>query len=168
MATDLNNVTIIGRLTRDVELSYTPGNNTALAKFSIANNEYRGNNQDDQVSYFDIVVWGRMAEVCNQFLTKGRQAAISGRLRQERFQDKSGQNRSKVVIVASNLQFIGGRNENNQGSNNGFSQGNQMGQRSPQMAQGNGQANQMGQENGSHMTAWADDIIPDDDDPPFF
>ena len=123
MATDLNNCVIIGRLTRDVELSYTSGNNTALAKFSIANNEFRGSNQEEQVSYFDIVVWGKMAEVCNQFLAKGRQVAINGRLRQERFQDKQGQNRSKVVIVASNVQFIGGRGDGPQ-QGGGFSQGN--------------------------------------------
>lgn len=126
MATDINQVFLIGRLTKDVELSYTPGNNTALVKFSMANNEFRGNNQDEQVSYFDIVVWGKMAEVCNQFLAKGRQVAIVGRLRQERFQDKQGQNRSKVVIVAANVQFLSDRS---QGGNNGQAsqQSNQQG-----------------------------------------
>ena len=123
MANDINQVILIGRLTRDVELSYTPNNNTALARFGIACNEYRGQGKNEEVNYFDIVVWGKMAEVCNQFISKGKQVAISGKLRQERYQDKQGQNRSKVSIVANSVQFIGGQGEQ---KNQGQQQNNQQ------------------------------------------
>ena len=110
MAYDINSVLIVGRLTRDVELSYTPTNNTPVAKFGLANNSGRGDSPDS-VSYFEITAWNKVAETCNQYLQKGRQVVVQGRLQQDRFQDKMGQNRSQVKIIATSVQFVGGRGE---------------------------------------------------------
>ena len=98
---------MVGRLTRDPELSYTAGDK-ALCKFSIANNR---SSEAETVSYFDVTTWDKTAQSCGQYLKKGRQVVIQGRLIQSRFQDKNGQNRSKVEINANTVQFIGGRDE---------------------------------------------------------
>ena len=102
MGFDVNRVVIIGRLTRDVELSYT-SNQVAICKFSIANNA-RG--EKEFVNFFDVVVWNKMAELCNQYIKKGSQVLLDGRLQQERFQDREGNNRSRVKIVADTVQFL--------------------------------------------------------------
>jgi single-strand DNA-binding protein len=105
---DINHVTLIGRLTRDAELRYTAGGQ-AVCKFSIAVNRRRknGDQWEDEANFFDIVLWGRQGESLNQYLVKGKMIGVEGELRQDRWQ-QDGQNRSKVEIVASNLQLLGG------------------------------------------------------------
>jgi single-strand DNA-binding protein len=105
---DLNSVALIGRLTRDAELKYTAGGQ-AVCKFSIAVNRRRknGDQWEDEANYFDIVLWGRQGESLNQYLVKGKQIGVDGELRQDRWQ-QDGQNRSKVEIVANNIQLLGG------------------------------------------------------------
>ncbi|MDR1955304.1 MAG: single-stranded DNA-binding protein [Treponema sp.] len=105
---DLNHVVLIGRLTRDAELKYT-ANGQAVCKFSIAVNRRRKNGDQwvDEANFFDIVVWGRQGESLNQYLVKGKMVGIDGELRQDRW-EQDGQNRSKVEIVANNLQLLGG------------------------------------------------------------
>lgn len=115
---DTNTVVLIGNLTRDPELAYTPSNNTALCKFAIANN---GRKKDD-VGFFDIVCFGKTAETCNQYLNKGNKVSITGRLEQSRYQDKSGQNRSSINIVANTVQFLTPKNNSGQG---GYQKNNQ-------------------------------------------
>ena len=112
MAQDINQVILVGRLTRDPELSYT-SNEMAICKFSIANNRFkRKDQQDDEVNYFDIVTWDKLATLCDKFLAKGRQVIVEGRLKQDRFVDKNtGQNRSKIEITATNIQFLGSKQE---------------------------------------------------------
>lgn len=100
---DLNNVNIIGRLVRDPEIRYTQ-NGTAMARISIANNSIE--NKKEYVNYFDVNVWGKQAENCNQYLKKGSQVAISGTLRQNRWTDQTGQNRYKIEINANIVQFL--------------------------------------------------------------
>ena len=100
MAIDLNQVTMLGRLTKDPELRYTQQGNP-VCTFSIANNQ-----GPDQVSFFDIVVWNKQAENCSQYLSKGKLIAITGKLNQRRWQDQNGQARSKIEIVASVVQFL--------------------------------------------------------------
>jgi single-strand DNA-binding protein len=134
---DLNHVTLIGRLTRDAELKYTPGG-LAISSFSIAVNRRRksGDQWIDEVSYFDINLYGKSAESLKQYLTKGKQVAVDGELRQDRW-EKDGQNHSRIVIVANNVQLLGGNtgsgnysnaggfapaNNNPQGYNQGYSQ----------------------------------------------
>jgi single-strand DNA-binding protein len=105
---DINHVVLVGRLTRDAELKYT-NNGTALSKFSLAVNRSikRGDQWTDEVSFFDCTLWGKQAEAVSQYLTKGKQVAIDGELRQNRW-EQDGQNRSKVEINANNLQLLGG------------------------------------------------------------
>lgn len=119
MARDLNSVVIVGRLTRDPEVKYTP-NGQALAKMSIANNtSYTQNNElKEYVNYFDITVWGNQAVNCQKYLRKGSQIIVQGRLRQDRWEDKTtGKTVSKVEILADNIQFLGSANGNGGQSN---------------------------------------------------
>ena len=113
---DLNHVVEIGRLTRDInerDFAYTTGG-TARLNLSIAVNrsEKRNGEWNNRASYFDVTVWGKQAENIKQYLHKGKQIAVDGYLDQQRW-EKDGQKYSKVVIVANNVQLLGG-NENNQ------------------------------------------------------
>jgi len=113
MAASLNRVVEIGNLTRDPELQYTPSG-TAKCSLGVAvNRTYKNSNGEyvDDVSYFDIIAWGKLGETCHKYLTKGRQVAVEGRLQQDRW-EKDGQKRSKVFIVADSVQFLGSHNEN--------------------------------------------------------
>ena len=104
---DVNQVVIVGRLTRDAELKYT-SNGYAIGSFSIAVNRKRKNGEQwvDEANFFDISLFGKSAESLNQYLVKGKQVVIQGELRQDRW-EQDGQSRSKVVIVASNVQLLG-------------------------------------------------------------
>ncbi len=108
MANDINTVVLVGRLTRDAELKYT-NTGTAVCKFSLAVNRRKrsGEQWTDEVSYFDIVLWGKQGEAIHQYLGKGKQVAVNGELRQNRW-EQDGQKRSKVEINANNVQLLGG------------------------------------------------------------
>jgi len=116
---DVNHVVLIGRLTRDAELKYT-ASGQAVCKFSIAVNRRRktGDQWVDEPNFFDIVLWGKQGETLNQYLVKGKQVGVDGELRQDRW-EQDGQNRSKVEIVANNLQLLGGGNSGNGSFNSG-------------------------------------------------
>jgi single-strand DNA-binding protein len=105
---DINHVVLVGRLTRDAELKYT-ANGQAVCKFSVAVNRRRKNGDQwvDEANFFDIVLWGRQGESLNQYLVKGKMVGVEGELRQDRW-EQDGQNRSKVEIVAANIQLLGG------------------------------------------------------------
>ena len=105
---DINNVVLVGRLTRDAELKYT-ASGQVFCKLALAINRRRkvGEKWEDEVNYFDVVSWGRQGEALNQYLLKGKQVGIEGELRQDRWQ-QDGQNRSKIEIVANNIQLLGG------------------------------------------------------------
>jgi len=104
---DLNHVVLIGRLTRDAELKYT-ANGQAVCKFSIAVNRRKkqGDQWVDEANFFDVVLWGRQGETLNQYLVKGKMVGVDGELRQDRW-EQEGQNRSKVEVIANNLQLLG-------------------------------------------------------------
>lgn len=111
MAGDLNRVTIIGRLTRDPELKYIQSG-SAVANFSIATNKIyttTSGDKKEEVSYFDCVAWGKMGEILAEYCQKGRRIAIEGRLQQRRWDDQDGNKRSKVEIIADNIQFLDGK-----------------------------------------------------------
>lgn len=105
---DTNSVLLIGRLTRDAELKYL-SSGTAVCKFAIASNRSKkqGDSYVDEVSYFDIVLWGKSGEALNQYLVKGKQVAITGNLHQNRW-EQDGQARSKIEVMAENVQLLGG------------------------------------------------------------
>ena len=107
MASDLNNIMLIGRLTKDPESKYLPSG-SAVVEFSIANNYYVSSKNSNEVNYFDVVAFGKMAETVAKYLTKGKQVAISGTLRQDRWQDKdTNAPRSKVRIIMQSMQMLG-------------------------------------------------------------
>ena len=108
MANDTNSVVLVGRLTRESELRFTSGG-TAVSRFSIAVNRMKrsGDQREEEVSFIDITVWGKQAEVLNPYLTKGRQICVNGELRQSRW-EQDGQSRSRIEVVANNIQLLGG------------------------------------------------------------
>jgi single-strand DNA-binding protein len=103
---DLNNVLIEGNLVRDPELAYTV-KEQAFCNFAIALNRFYKQDevQKKEVSYFDIVIWGKRAETCAQQLKKGRGVRVFGRLKQERWQDETGNAHRKVRIIAEQVEF---------------------------------------------------------------
>jgi len=108
---DINNVVLVGRLTRNAELKYT---NTGfpVSKVSIAVNKKRKKDDQwiDEVNYFDVTIWGKTAENLQPYLLKGKQVGIQGELKQDRW-EQDGQSRSKVEVVATNVMLLGGKSE---------------------------------------------------------
>jgi single-strand DNA-binding protein len=104
---DVNIVALVGRLTRDAELKYT-NSGQPICRFSIAVNRSRkqGDQWVDEASFFDVDYWGKGGEAVNQYLVKGKQVAVEGELRQDRW-EQDGQTRSKVLIAANNVQLLG-------------------------------------------------------------
>ena len=111
MANDLNVVALSGRLTRESELRYTNGG-MAICRFSLAVNRRtkKGDNWEDEASFFDCSMFGKSAEGVNQFLEKGKQVNVVGELRQNRW-EQDGESRSRVEVIVNNLQLIGGSSQ---------------------------------------------------------
>lgn len=110
MAASLNRVILIGNLTADPELRYTPGG-TARTRFSIAvNRQYKNasGQLQEETTFVPIVTWGSQAENCANFLSKGRSVAVEGRLRIDSFENTDGERKKVVEVVASTVQFLGG------------------------------------------------------------
>lgn len=108
---DLNSVIIVGNLTKDIEVKYTQSG-SAIGNISIASNRSKkqGDQWVDEVSYFDIVLFGKSAENLQQYLTKGKKVAVQGHLKQDRWKDAEGNNRSRISIISESIQFVGGNN----------------------------------------------------------
>ena len=105
----LNKVLLIGNLTRDPELRYIPSG-SAVTSFTIAMNrvfKMQTGEKKEEVSFVRVVVWGRMAEVCNDYLKKGRPVFVEGRLQSRSWDGNDGQKRSTLEVIASNIQFLG-------------------------------------------------------------
>lgn len=103
---NLNSILLEGNLVRDPELKYTP-TGTAVCEMTIASNRFFKKDAEpvQEVSYFAVTTWARLAEVCAEYLTKGRGVRIVGRLKQDRWQDNDGKARSRVYIVAEHVEF---------------------------------------------------------------
>lgn len=116
----VNKVILLGRLGQDPELKYTPGG-SAVCNFSLATTESWTDKQgqkQEKTEWHRVVVWGKLAELCNQYLAKGRQAFLEGRLQTRSWDDKDGNKRYTTEILASTVQFIGGPSANtNQNAN---------------------------------------------------
>lgn len=109
MARSFNQVILMGNLTRDPELRQTP-NGHSVASFSLAlNRSYKGSdgNWQEATDFIDVVAWGPLGERVSQYLAKGRQCLVNGRL-QSRSWEQDGQKRSKVEVVAQDVTFLGG------------------------------------------------------------
>jgi len=135
MARGLNKVMLIGHLGTNPEMRVTP-NGTNVANFTLATNESFKNSAgqlQERTEWHRIVVWGRLAEVCNQYLQKGRQVYIEGKLQTRSWDDqKSGEKRYMTEIVCSDMQMLGSRNDGGapmggSGSNMGADSGSNYG-----------------------------------------
>jgi len=120
MASDINKVILVGRLTRDAELSYTQSG-YALLKFAIAVNRNRkqGDQWVEEANFFDVTVFGRRGEAIANYMTKGKQVGVEGQLRQDRWESQDGTRRSKVAIDANNIQLLGARAGGSDGGTGG-------------------------------------------------
>lgn len=101
----MNNVSLIGRLTKDVEVRLTKSGQS-VAGFSLAVNESNG-----ETSFFDCTAWNKSADILAKYTAKGSQIGVEGRLHQSRFRDRDGNNRSKVEVIVSRVTLLGSKNE---------------------------------------------------------
>ncbi|PLX43279.1 MAG: single-stranded DNA-binding protein [Deltaproteobacteria bacterium] len=122
MARGVNKVILIGNLGKDPEVRYTQSG-TAVANFSLATTERqkRGDEWGDHTEWHNIVVFGKTAENCQQYLSKGSQIFIEGRIQTRKWQDRDGNDRYTTEIVANNVQFLSGGRQG--GSGGGYSGG---------------------------------------------
>jgi single-strand DNA-binding protein len=118
----VNKVILVGRLGQDPELKYTPSG-MAVCNFSLATSESWTDKQgqkQERTEWHRVVVWGKLGELCGQYLGKGRQAYLEGALQTRSWEDKQGQKRYTTEIVAKTVQFLGGQAgaSNNAGAGN--------------------------------------------------
>ena len=113
MAASMNKVFLMGNLTKDPELRYIPSG-SAVANFTVAVNriykDSAGQKKED-ASFIRVVVWGKMAEVCGEYLTKGRPVLVEGRLKSRVWEAQDGQKRSAIDVVATSVQFLGAKSD---------------------------------------------------------
>jgi single-strand DNA-binding protein len=104
----LNQVILVGNLTRDPELRYTPQGTAVITLRIAANTLFKDKNGQLQkdTCFVNVIAWGHMAENCNQYLQKGRQILVDGRLQSRSWQDKEGNNRSTIEVRANKVQFM--------------------------------------------------------------
>ena len=111
MARGINKVILIGNLGADPEMKYTAGG-TAICKFRLATNETfkdRDGNQQERTEWHRVVAWGKLAEICGQYLSKGRTVYVEGSLRTSSWDDQDGNKRFMTEINARDIQFLGGQ-----------------------------------------------------------
>lgn len=105
----LNKVLLIGRLGGNPEIRYTPGG-AAVANFSVATNEVwndKNGQKQERTEWHRVVVWGKLAQLCGEYLTKGRQVYVEGRIQTRQWQDKEGQTKYTTEVIATTVQFLG-------------------------------------------------------------
>lgn len=118
----LNKAILMGRLTRDPELRYTPNGNVPVVTFTLAvDRNYSGNGRERQTDFIDIVAWRRQAEFVSQWFTKGMMAIVVGSIQSRRWQEKNGNNRTSIEVVADEIQF--GETKKSRESNMGYQGG---------------------------------------------
>ena len=153
----------MGNVTRDIELRYTP-KGTAVADIGLASNRYRTGDDGqkiEDVTYVDVTLWGRQAELASQYLSKGRPVFIEGRLQTDSWTDKeTGKQRSKLKVVGENMQFLGSPSGGGN-SSGGNSSGGNAGQ--PQQSR----PQQSSQPQGGSPASNMPDFQDEDDDIPF-
>ncbi len=159
---NLNKVMLIGNLTRDPELRHTP-KGTAVAELGLAINRVWRDEQgqkQEETTFVDVTLWGRQAELAQQYLSKGRPVYIEGRLNLDTWDDKAtGQKRSKLKVIGENLQFLSsgqGQQGGGNGGGGGYSERSQSSSPAPQQRSGPPQG---------ASAAPADDFQEDDDIP---
>lgn len=117
----INRVVLVGRLTRDPELRYTPSG-VAVATFSLAVNRPYSNSQGDrEADFINIVAWRQLAELCANYLKKGSQAGLEGRLQTRSYDNKEGKRVYVTEVVADNVQFLSPTGEKRESGGGGYS-----------------------------------------------
>lgn len=117
MAGSVNKVILIGRLGRDPELKYTPSG-APVAKFSLATDEVfkdKTGEKQQRTEWHNIVAWNKLAEICGEYLTKGKQVYIEGSIQSRQWEDKSGNKRTTYEIVARQMTMLGSRADSERG-----------------------------------------------------
>lgn len=112
----VNKCIFIGNLTRDPEIRYIGADQTAVVSFSIACNETwkKDGEKQERVEFIRIVAWGKLGEICGEYLSKGKQVYIEGRLQTREWDDKDNNKRSTTEIVANNMTMLGQAGDNQQ------------------------------------------------------
>jgi len=111
----LNKVILIGRLTKEPDLRYTPSG-TAVAKFTLAVDRRQSKDREKETDFIDIVVWQKQAENCANYLGKGRLVAVDGRLQVRSYEDNQGIRRKAAEVVAENVRFLDRAKESSAGT----------------------------------------------------
>ena len=170
MARGINKVILVGNLGSDPEIRYT-GSGTAVCNFSVATSESykdRDGNQVENTEWHRVVAWARLAEICGEYLKKGRQVYIEGQLQTRQWEDKDGNTKYTTEIKAREMQMLGGRDDNGGGGGRGnsvdddFGNLDQSAPSRPQRQSGGGSRQPAPAQSGG-----GDDWAPDDDDLPF-
>ena len=120
MSRGLNKVMIIGNLGKEPELRYTPSGRP-VTTFSVAvSRSWKSSNGEhrSETEWFKIVAWGKLAEICKEYLHKGQQVYIEGRLQTRQWEDKEGQQRTTVELVANEMTMLGERRDKSQSEDN--------------------------------------------------
>ena len=165
----MNSVVLIGRLARDPELSYTPNTQTAVCKFTLAVDRPRRQGEDQGADFLRITVFGRQAETCDRYLSKGRQAAVHGRIETGSYKNREGVTVYTTDIIADRVEFLGGGNGGQgEGRRDSFASRDTFTGREP----GFGEAQSGGFSNAPQETVGGFDDLPDtfqaaEDDIPF-
>ena len=121
MAGSYNRLVLVGNLTRDPEIRYVDGGGKAVTKFALAVN--RKTKGGDETMFIDIVAWDRLGEICNQYLKKGMSTLVEGRLVIRKYDDKDGNKRTAVEVVASDMQMLDSKGRGNGDSGGSYSGG---------------------------------------------
>ena len=164
MARGVNKVILIGNLGSDPEIRYT-GSGTAVCNFSLATSESykdRDGNQVENTEWHRIVAWARLAEICGEYLKKGRQVYIEGQLQTRQWEDKDGNTKYTTEIKAREMQMLGSR-DGGGGDSDDFGNMDQSAPSRPQRSSNNGGSRQPA----PAQSGGDDDWAPDDDDLPF-
>ncbi|MGL5330180.1 MAG: single-stranded DNA-binding protein [Peptostreptococcaceae bacterium] len=110
----MNNITLIGRLTRDPELRYIAGSGTAVCQFTIAvDREFTGKDGKKETDFIDIQSWNKSAENCANYLVKGSLVGVQGSLRIDNYKNEAGENRKATKVNAARVQFLDSKNKSN-------------------------------------------------------
>lgn len=113
MTRGLNKVMLIGRLGQEPEMRYTPSGRP-LTKFQLATNrswKSADGEKKTETEWFNVIAWGKLAEICNQYLSKGQQVYIEGRLHTRQWQDEEGGNHSSVEVIAKEMLMLNSKSE---------------------------------------------------------
>lgn len=167
MARGINKVILVGNLGSDPEIRYT-GSGTAVCNFSVATSETykdKDGNQVENTEWHRIVAWARLAEICGEYLKKGRQVYIEGQLQTRSWEDKDGNTKYTTEIKAREMQMLGGRDGDGGGNRGGNDDFGNMDQSAPSRSQR--QSNGGGSRQAAPAQQGGGDWAPDDDDLPF-